>query len=147
MQYSVNEDKHLTREKYEVVLQTLDSKIYGTFEIKHLVCITGYSKNVIKGAIKRLKEEGRIVPHSKVGQETLYVKTGNSTMRDTRFNELKQKAKEVAGDMGFTAATIAKVLNLSPKEGEKWFMEAIQRGTLVRAAGPWARFKEEEILT
>ncbi|MGH9878426.1 MAG: hypothetical protein ACRD5H_12385, partial [Nitrososphaerales archaeon] len=80
--------------------------------------------------------------------ETIYIKAEEKTKeRDIRFDELTKRAKEVAGDLGFTAVTIAKVLKLSQKEGDKWFREALQKGILVNSAGPWARFKEQEILT
>ncbi len=144
----MSENKQLTQRKYQCVLNALESKIYGTFEIKHLVSVTGYKQDVVREAIKRLKEEGRIVPHTKTDKETIYIKAEEKTTeRDTRFEDLTKRAKEVAGDLGFTAATIAKVLNLSQKEGDKWFKEALQRGILVNSAGPWARFKEQEILT
>jgi len=53
---AVSEDKLLTQEKYRCIIRTIESKIYGTFEIKHLVRVTGYKKNVVEEAIKRLKE-------------------------------------------------------------------------------------------
>ncbi|MGH9921407.1 MAG: hypothetical protein ACRD38_01505 [Nitrososphaerales archaeon] len=144
----MSENKQLTQRKYQCILNALESKIYGTFEIKHLVSLTGYKQNIVREAIKRLKEEGKIVPHTKTDKETIYIKAEEKTKeRDIRFDELTKRAKEVAGDLGFTAVTIAKVLKLSQKEGDKWFREALQKGILVNSAGPWARFKEQEILT
>jgi hypothetical protein len=144
----VGENMQLTQRKYQCILNALESKIYGTFEIKHLVSLTGYKQNVVLEAIKRLREEGKIVPHTKTDTETIYIKAEDKPKkRDMRFDELTKRAREVAGDLGFTSTTIAKILDLSQKEGDKWFREAIQRGILVNSVGPWARFKEEEILT
>ena len=144
----MSENKQLTHKKYQCILNALESKIYGTFEIKHLVSLTGYKQNVIREAIKRLKEEGNIIPHTKTYEETIYIKAEDKTKKqDTRFDELTKRAKEVAGDLGFTAITIAKILNLSQRDGDKWFRGALQRGILVKSAGPWARFNEQEILT
>jgi len=138
----------LTQRKYQCILNALESKIYGTFEIKHLVSLTGYKQNVVREAIKRLREEGKIVPHTKTDIETIYIKAEEKPKkRDMRFDELTKRAREVAGDLGFTSTTIAKILDLSQKEGDKWFREALQRGILVNSAGPWAKFKEQEILT
>ncbi|MGH9876460.1 MAG: hypothetical protein ACRD5H_02390, partial [Nitrososphaerales archaeon] len=114
----MSENKQLTQRKYQCILNALESKIYGTFEIKHLVSLTGYKQNIVREAIKRLKEEGKIVPHTKTDKETIYIKAEEKTKeRDIRFDELTKRAKEVAGDLGFTAVTIAKVLKLSQKEG------------------------------
>jgi hypothetical protein len=144
----VSESKQLTQEKYQCILDALESKIYGTFEIKHLVCVTGYKKNVVMEAIKRLKEEGRITTHVRTDKEIIYIRADHKQKTlGARFDELTRRAREAAGDLGFTSITIAKVLNLSQKEGDKWFREALQRGVLVKSAGPWAKFKDEEILT
>jgi len=144
----VSENKRLTQRKYQCIINALESKIYGTFEIKHLVSLTGYKQDVVREAIKRLKEEGKIVPHTKTDKETVYIKKEHkSKTHDARFDELTRRVKQVAGDLGFTAITIAKVLNISQKEGDKWFREALQRGILMKSAGSWARFREEEIFT
>jgi len=144
----VTENRQLTQKEYLCILRALESKIYGTFETKHLVSVTGYKKNVVEKAVKRLKHEGKIVTHAKTDKEITYVRAEHRPKtQDMRFDELTKQAKEVARDLGFTSTTIAKVLNLSQKEGDKWFREALQRGILVNSAGPWARFKESEILT
>jgi hypothetical protein len=144
----VTENKQLTQKQYLCILRALESKIYGTFEIKHLVSVTGYKKNVVQEAVKRLKLEGKIATHAKTDKEIAYVKAEHKPKAtDVRFDELARQAKEVAGDLGFTSTTITKVLNLSQKEGDKWFREAIQRGILVKSSGPWARFKEAEIVS
>ena len=144
----MTETKQLTQKEYLCILCALESKIYGTFETKHLVSVTGYKKDIIEKAVKRLKQEGKIVTHKKTDKEITYVKAElKLKTQDMRFDELTKQVKEVARDLGFTSTTIAKILNLSQKEGDKWFREALQRGILENTAGPWARFKEQEIPT
>lgn len=141
--------KRLTEWTYREIRKVIRTSVSGTFRTKDIARCTGYDRFLVKTALRRLQKRGEIIPYHKASRDMLYIKKKDMRkMQERRFSILTTMVSKQLGNLEFTPAIVARSLDITFDEAQRWFNQAIAKGLLTqsREGSNWASLKKENII-